>query len=205
MARAGAGVRLRRLAHCRQRARRAFVTNDTALVTNDSAVEAHDRAVSVAGYPVALGGETVGVIGIASLVLLSTRAEESLASIASAVALGIRRSALEVSRQRLADILEAATDFVTIGQTSGPPLYVNAAARRALDIGHTERIASLFVLRPEGFETTFRDTILPALERDGIWRGETEYLSKSGRLIPVSQVSVAHRDASGALSYLSTI
>jgi PAS domain S-box-containing protein len=187
------------------RTRRPLVIADTALVPSDAAVEADDRAVRVAGYPLVLAGEAIGVIGIAALAPLSARTEESLVSIARALALGIRRTALEVSRQRLADILEAATDFVTIGQTSGPPLFVNAAARRALEIGQTERIASIFALRPEGFATTFRDTILPALERDGIWAGETEYASKSGRLIPVSQVSVAHRDASGALSYLSTI
>jgi PAS domain S-box-containing protein len=153
----------------------------------------------------ALGREVVGVIGIAALAPLSQRTEESLASIARALALGIRRTALEVSRRRLADILEAAADFVTIGQTTGPPLYMNAAARRALEIGETEQVAELFTHRPAGFDTTFRDTILPALERDGVWSGETEYLSRSGRIIPVSQVSVAHRDDSGRLSFLSTI
>jgi len=187
------------------RTRQPLVTHDTAIVTNGQAVEPEARAVTVAGYPMVLGGETVGVIGVASLAPLATQAEESLASIARGIALGIRRTALEVSRQRLADILEAAADFVTIGQKTGSPLYVNAAARRALEIGPTERIASLFAHRPEGFAATFRDTILPALERDGIWSGETEYLSRGGRLIPVSQVTVAHRDASGRFSLLSTI
>ena len=187
------------------RAGRLLVTHDAARVTPDSGVETQARAASVAGYPMVLAGEAVGVIGIATLAPLSARTQESLASIARALALGIRRSALEVSRQRLADILEAAADFVTIGRTSGPPLYVNAAARSALEIGPTERIASLFAVRPEGFAATFRDTILPALERDSVWSGETEYVSKSGRIIPVSQVSVAHRDDSGRVSFLSTI
>jgi PAS domain S-box-containing protein len=116
-----------------------------------------------------------------------------------------RRAELEQSRQRLAEILEATTDFVTMSQIEGPPLYLNRAARAALGLGPDEQIPTMFDVRPPAYAAFFRDVMQPALLRDGIWIGETEYQSRSGRVIPVSQVAVAHRDAQGRVEFLSSI
>jgi two-component system cell cycle sensor histidine kinase/response regulator CckA len=102
-------------------------------------------------------------------------------------------------------VLESTSDFVTIGPLTGPPLYVNQAARTALGIGSTEQVDSLQQFRPHAFAAFFESTVLPQALRDGVWKGRTEYLSRSGRVIPVSEVSIVHRRADGEIDYISTI
>ena len=46
---------------------------------------------------------------------------------------------------------------------------------------------------------------LPVAMRAGTWSGETALLTRDGRELPVSQVIIAHKDASGAVAYFSTI
>jgi PAS domain S-box-containing protein len=115
------------------------------------------------------------------------------------------RYRLESDRQRLVEILEAATDFVTISQIEGPPLYLNRAALQAFEIGEHEELASMFSVRPPEYEAAFTNEVVPALLRDGVWKGETEYVSRSGRRIPVSQVSVFHQGTNKDEAFVSTI
>jgi PAS domain S-box-containing protein len=138
--------------------------------------------------------------------ILQVYAYLALASLSTLIPAAIlsEREAAEVeaaerARQaaRLAAILDAAVDFVTIGRPDGAPLYVNPAARRAFGVGPAEPIASLLEFRPPGFGTFLHETVLPATIRDGSWRGETEYITRSGARIPVSQVWVVHLGADG--------
>jgi PAS domain S-box-containing protein len=158
-----------------------------------------------AGYPVMLRGQLIGVLAVFGRKPLSSSTAQTLASIARGIAITIDRKRLEESRAQLAELLEATPDFVTIGQPEGPPLFINRAARRALAVGPAESIDSLFKLRAPGFGDFFSREILPVATRDGAWSGETEYLARDGRVIPVSQVTVAHRDPDGHLTLLSTI
>src|SRR5207248_1326779 len=64
---------------------------------------------------------------------------------------------------------------------------------------------SLLAFRSDPFKTQFQTVVLPTAELSGSWSGESEYISRSGRVIPVSQVSVVHRDGNGHVAYLSTI
>lgn len=59
---------------------------------------------------------------------------------------------------------------------------------------HTERAGR--VVMEEG---------LPTALREGVWYGETELLSRSGRVIPVSQLIIAHKLPDGEIEFLSTI
>jgi PAS domain S-box-containing protein len=162
-------------------------------------------ALGCAAYPLVVNEQLVGVMATCAPAPLTDRTREALVSVARTIAVGIARKQLEDSRAQLANILDAASDFVTIGQPDGPPMYLNRAVRRALEIGEAEGVDSLLAFRPPVFRTHFKTVVLPAADRDGSWRGETEYMSRSGRVIPVSQVSVVHRDASGGIAYLSTI
>ncbi len=128
----------------------------------------------------------------------------SLTGLFASAVLSERERAYAQER-RLAAILEATPDFVTIGRMEGPPLFVNRAARRALGIGPDEAVASLYEFRPAGFREFFETVAIPAAARDGSWTGETEYVSRTGRVIPVSQVSVVHTDADGRVAFISAI
>ena len=57
---------------------------------------------------------------------------------------------------------------------------------------------------PETLERVQREFI-PAAVRDGIWNGENTFWSRDGRVIPVLQVILAHKNGSGNVEFLSTI
>ncbi|MDZ7584710.1 MAG: PAS domain S-box protein, partial [Thiobacillus sp.] len=117
------------------------------------------------------------------------------------------RSRAQLSRGRLAAIIEATPDFVGTFMPDGRMLYINAAGRRMLGIGQADDIAGLKLADcyPEWVGTVLAGAALPAAARDGIWLGETALLGRDDRGIPVSQVVIAHRDENGAVNFISSI
>ena len=121
-----------------------------------------------------------------------------------------RTSELEKSNthlSRLTAIIEATSDFVAMGDINRNVFYFNKSARRMLDIGEDEDIRSIRAMdtHPEWAAKMVMEEGIPAAIRDGVWHGETAFLSRDGIEIPVSQVIIAHKDAEGAVKYLSTI
>ena len=118
------------------------------------------------------------------------------------------RSRAQLSRGRLAAIIKATPDFVGTMTPEGRMLYINAAGRRML--GNGKRVVEITGMMladcfPEWVGTVLTKVALPAAARDGIWMGETALLCRDGREIPVSQVVIAHRDANGAVNFVSSI
>jgi PAS domain S-box-containing protein len=111
------------------------------------------------------------------------------------------------ARRRLAAVLEATPDCVGITDPEGRSLFLNRAGRRMIGLDDEE---SVFPVRVSDFctgwaaELTMREA-LPVAAREGVWSGESALLSRSGRVIPVSQVLIAHRDPDGELSHFSTV
>ena len=120
--------------------------------------------------------------------------------------LALRRK-MEEAQARLVAILEATTDLVGIADKQGHPIYLNASGRRMLGVGAGEDLAATVL--SEYHVLAERERIstmaLPAAIRDGVWAGESTFLARDGREVPVSQVVIAHNDADGNLQYLSTI
>jgi two-component system cell cycle sensor histidine kinase/response regulator CckA len=187
--------------------RQPRISND---VAGDPLVQGQEwmrqnQIVSFAGYPLVLPDRLVGVMALFGRHPLSETTLVSLGAVAKSIALGIERRQLEDSRRQLADILEATSDLVTIAPLEGPPVFINRAARAALGIGPSEHVPTLFEFRLPGFDEQFRRVILPAILRNGTWSGETEYVSRDGEVICVSQVSIAHSGAHGPARIISTI
>src|SRR5262249_50983805 len=116
--------------------------------------------------------------------------------------------AAQEERARLASVLEATTDFVSVAAPDGRVLYYNAAARRTLGMPADLRpeFAHLRPRRPPDWAgRKVLEEAIPAAIRDGVWVGETALLDRDGREVPLSQVILAHRDARGEVAYLSTI
>lgn len=120
----------------------------------------------------------------------------------------------EAERQRaaatqahLTAMLEATTDFVATADPEGQVLYYNRAVRRMLGIGDEEALAGIRIpdAHPAWANTVALTEGIPAALQDGVWSGETAFLSRDGREIPVSQVILAHTSRSGQAEYLSTI
>jgi len=118
----------------------------------------------------------------------------------------LRRN-IEEAQARLVAILEATPDMVGIADPGQRPVYVNASGRRMLGVGADEDLSATAV--SDYYLPAERERIstvaIPAAIRDGVWAGESAFLARDGREVPVSQVIIAHKDVSGNLQYLSTI
>jgi PAS domain S-box-containing protein len=111
-------------------------------------------------------------------------------------------------RSRLLAIIEATTDLVAIAdvQTQGV-LYLNRAGRRMIGRGLGEDLSQqhLADFYPPWALRRLQTVAIPAVLREGVWNGETAFLNRDGREVPVSQLIQAHRGAEGTVEYLSTI
>jgi PAS domain S-box-containing protein len=199
-----------RVPHCRiddiARDREGIVTN--AVISDpriDQAWAAEHRIASVAAYPLIVDERVVGVIVMYGHAAISDATAHAVSSIAHVVGSAIERKRIEVSQARLAAIVEATTDLVSItALDSGTLAYMNQAGRRMLGIGAQESVSDLSQFRTAEFLAHWENVILPTALREGLWSGETTYSSRDGRAIPVLQVVIVHPTADGKIQ-LSTI
>ena len=117
------------------------------------------------------------------------------------------RKQAEESHAWLTAILEVTSDFVGITDARGNLLYLNRGARRLLGIGEEESISELRIgdTHPAWATALVASEAIPTALRSGEWRGETAFLSRDGREIPVSQVILAHKAPDGTVAQFSTI
>jgi PAS domain S-box-containing protein len=118
-----------------------------------------------------------------------------------------KERALEQEKARLAAVMEATSDLVAFAGSNGRLLHVNAAGRRLLGYGVKENVGNLNLssIFPAWAAERVAKEAVPAARRDGTWEGESALVARDGREIPVSQVIIAHKDAGGEISFLSTV
>lgn len=183
------------------------VRADPRFVSVDFAVE-HDMTVAL-GVPVLAGGEVVAILtfmgGDGAEVSASDQSTVGVVIAQLGQALAVKLA--EEERDRLAAIVEHTTDLAGFSDPAGQIRYINPAGRNLLGIGPDEDVTKLSVydLHPPEFAQWLDTEILDALRAEGAWRGETPVLTRDGRIIPTSQVIMAHRDKSGPVAYLSTV
>ena len=108
--------------------------------------------------------------------------------------------------KQLADINEYSTAFVSMANIDHSLIYFNNAARKVLEIETEEDITKY---KFDDFNTQKTIEILikiaaPILKEKGIWVGELEWKSKSGKIIPVFQVIMFHKNQTDEVEYIST-
>lgn len=120
--------------------------------------------------------------------------------------LNIRKRAA-TEQKRLTDILDASPDLIANKSLQGDYFYLNSGGRKLLGVSENEDIQSQPIsrMRPAWAAELIRNQAIPTALRTGVWRGETAYKSRAGVEVPVSQVIVAHRDADGVATHLSTV
>jgi PAS domain S-box-containing protein len=113
----------------------------------------------------------------------------------------------EEERRRLVEILENTTDFVGIADFYGNLLYLNRAGRALVGVGLEEDVRQLKVLElhPDRFGELILQEGAPTARREGSWQAEIALLHRDGREVSVSQVILAHKDATGRVQFFSTI
>jgi PAS domain S-box-containing protein len=117
------------------------------------------------------------------------------------------RKLTEKERERLVAILDATPDFVAIADPQGRALYLNSAGRKLLGIGPDEVLSRLRMAdgHPEWARRLILETAIPAVVRDGVWKGEVAFLDREGREVPFSHVILAHQGPDGQVTFFSTI
>lgn len=116
------------------------------------------------------------------------------------------RTRAEEERARLITILEATTDLVMITDLDGKIRYINRAGQTTLGLGEKNPSKiSLQSLVPEWARTLVLGVGIPTAIRDGIWNGESAFVDRQDREIPVSQVILAHRTPTAEVEYLSIV
>ena len=112
-----------------------------------------------------------------------------------------------LEQKRLASVLEQTSDLVAISDPGGRIQYLNNAGRKMLGLGQHDDVTAIEVadVHPPDVVELIRREYIPQAVRDGIWSGENTFRSHDGRVIPVLQVILAHKNDNGNLEFLSTI
>lgn len=108
---------------------------------------------------------------------------------------------------QLSALLELTSDFVGTATLGGELTFLNRGARALLGWAEDEPLTgkSISDCHPEVAARRIFEEGIPAALADGVWRGESALLGIDQRVIPVSLVLVAHRDAEGEPAFLAAI
>ncbi len=117
------------------------------------------------------------------------------------------RKRIEKEQARLVAIIETTSDFIGTSDPDGKVLYLNQAGLRMLGYESAQDMpmARIAEVHPEWAAKLVLEAGIPHALDHGSWSGETAFLHRNGREIPVSQVIIAHKGANGSAEFLSTI
>jgi len=117
------------------------------------------------------------------------------------------RVANERQLRDLTQIAELSPDFILQAARHGVIEYMNPALRRAVGLAADAPLAGRRLADLGTPETNDRYVaeVQPALRAHGSWRGETMLMLAGGRVMPVSHLMIAHRDAEGRVQRLSAV
>ena len=109
--------------------------------------------------------------------------------------------------ERFGAVLGATSDWVSIADRDLKLVYVNAGGRAMVGMEPDEDVTSRSIgaFSPRWARDYVRREALEVALREGVWRGDLARLHRDGREIPVSQVIVASKDATGEVEFYATI
>jgi PAS domain S-box-containing protein len=104
-------------------------------------------------------------------------------------------------------VVEQTSDFVAMGDAQKRPFYFNKAARKMLGYGENEDMSRVRIedTHPTWAMKIVSEQGIPTAIREGRWSGETAFLGRDGKEIPVSQLIMAHKRLDGSISFFSTV
>ncbi|GER23320.1 hypothetical protein NCCP1664_18160 [Zafaria cholistanensis] len=112
----------------------------------------------------------------------------------------------QTERNRLLSVVEASVNLVVVGRSDGQVQWMNASGRNLLGIAADENVGAYSIedmFSPEEL-ARIQEEDMPALVRDGRWRGERTLLSRAGESIPVEVASQLHHDEDFPQGYYVT-
>ncbi|MBC7995925.1 MAG: PAS domain S-box protein [Rhizobacter sp.] len=117
------------------------------------------------------------------------------------------RARTEGALRELTEILENSTDYVVQTDWRGAVAYMNPAARRVTGQapGQALTLKNFAEFMTPATQQHFNDIITPAVKANGVWVGATTVYGAHRRVVPVSHMVIAHRDASGRVARYSAV
>ncbi len=117
------------------------------------------------------------------------------------------RKLADAAQARFSAILEATPDIVGSISPDGTALYLNHAGREILGLTDGRDLTGIKFLdfHPQWAAELVTEEGIPGAIANGSWTGETALLVPGGRVVPVSQVVIAHKNSAGELEYFSTV
>jgi PAS domain S-box-containing protein len=112
------------------------------------------------------------------------------------------------TQELLLKSLEATTDFVCVARLPDyQVLHLNRAGRELTGFSSAEHLESFRLQNfySPGAWAAIRGAAIPAAIENGVSSGETNFVNRAGREIPVSQVLIVHANRAGAPEYLSLV
>jgi rsbT co-antagonist protein RsbR len=113
---------------------------------------------------------------------------------------------LDVSLRRLRALADAFPHFIGLTERGEKVLYINEAGRSMLGLGPGDPLPATprETLTPRAV-ARIQSEIIPALAKDGAWKGETEIMRRDGEIIPVERLIVGFPDESGRTSVTASL
>ncbi|MEO8278843.1 MAG: PAS domain S-box protein [Ideonella sp.] len=117
------------------------------------------------------------------------------------------RSRAERTLRVLTTILELSTDFVVQSDSRGAIVYMNPAARRVFGLAVDAPLDACNIERVNTPETNlmFTQLMLPTVQSQGYWQGETSIVAAGGAMLPVSHLLIGHRGGDGSIERFSAV
>lgn len=108
---------------------------------------------------------------------------------------------------QLSAVVEATPDLVGTADADGHLHYLNPVGRALLGVGPDAPLDDISALDfyPDELSRELVTEAIRAARRDGHWTGENSIRTTDGRVVPVSQVLVAHQDPDGGVDHISTV
>jgi PAS domain S-box-containing protein len=117
------------------------------------------------------------------------------------------RKSVDAERDSLLKIIQGSPDFIGMADMQGNLSYLNIAARRMVGLSGNTDLSTLNIknMCPKWAAKRIMEEGIATVLRDGCWQDENALLHRDGHEIPVSQLLLLHRDATGKPQILSTI
>lgn len=167
------------------------------------------------GVPLRHGDSFIGMFGVANRPEGYDEAFVArLESLTSAVGAVVRAHRAErerrdaaASTERLARIVEGSSDFIGIADASADIVYVNPAGLAMLGIDSLEDLLGRPIVEchPAWAAARVAGEGIPYALEHGEWLGDSAFVRPDGSEVLVSQLVIVHRDAQGAVEFLSTV
>jgi len=158
-------------------------------------------------FPVLALDGTVRTVGVTVTdITEQKRSQAAMAALNRALTEEIaKRVVVEQQMSRLVDVIEASPDLVGMADSHSRVLYLNHSFGAALGRSPDREPLTIADCHPPSALTIINEEGLPTAARTGVWRGETDILTRQGQMIPVSQIILGHKDSQGRLEFYSTI